>query len=147
MDQLNQSPDIPTMGDDDEKTIVLKDNIMCERKIRCYVKKGGGFRKDLPGADKTAFRRLAKEWNECHKGKNDEDRTEADGWNMGLMVPGFELAVAMAPTVKPEFAQQLLMDKMSKQLDEQAEIIKAQGATIKSMTSSKRGGKQPKTNG
>ena len=126
----DSTQDIPNYSDDKPKIIKLDDNVQCERDIRRFVKKDTGFRKGLPESDKAAARDLLAEWNEKHKAAGDPDRSEVDGWDMGITVPGFEMATASAPTVKPEFAQQQLMARMSKQLDELAEDNKALKAKV-----------------
>jgi len=134
----DENLDIPMYSDAKPKVAVMDPLVLCERNIRRFVKKGVGFRKGETDANKVECRKLLAQWNKDFKAAGAPDRTEADGWDMSVVVPGFELAVASTPEVKPEFAQQMLIAKMDKQLAAQADIIAKQGLKIDSLAEDKK---------
>jgi len=69
--------------------------IEVEREIRRYVKKNGGLKKNLPAGDAARAKSLLKIANGLLP-KGSKPRTVDDGWNIGIVVPGFESAIAKA---------------------------------------------------
>ncbi len=70
-----------------------------ERELRRYLKKDGGFKKDLPDASKVECRRMLKKANAL-LGKDVENRTIENGWNITIRVPGFDQSLLNSPADK-----------------------------------------------
>jgi hypothetical protein len=66
-----------------EKTeIVIPDNVLIEREIRRYVKKSGGFRKNLPGDSLDRAKSLLGKAGRPYK------KDEKPEWDVTVEVPG-----------------------------------------------------------
>lgn len=92
---MSRPEDIPNIRTEKKVVIELPVDIQRERDIRRFVKINGGFRKDLPSADKRLAERLLKE----------AGRTVEQGWDLQIVVPGFEAASA---THRPMIQRHLL---------------------------------------
>jgi len=80
-----------------------------ERELRRYLKKDGGFKKDLPDASKVVCRGLLKKANAMLK-KSDKPRLVEDGWNIMIQVPGFEQSLLNNPADKAKEARDKIME-------------------------------------
>ncbi len=70
-----------------------------ERELRRYLKKDGGFKKDLPDASKVECRRYLKKAN-AMLAKGAKARTIEDGWDITILVSGFAQSLLNNPADK-----------------------------------------------
>lgn len=80
-----------------------------ERELRRYLKKDGGFKKDLLDADKVECRRMLKKAN-AMLAKGAKPRTVEDGWDITIMVPGFEQSLLNNPADKNADARKKILE-------------------------------------
>ena len=110
---MPRTQDIPDANASKAKKAVLEPKVQLERDIRRFVKPLGGFRKGLPESDKKEANGL------LEKAK----RTVEDGWDMGIVVPGFEAITASPPKAPPEaLRDKAVMDLMDTVRRQTAEI-------------------------
>jgi len=122
--------DIPNINEKKKEVVTLPEHVQRERDIRRFVKINGGFRKDLPSADKQLAGRLLKE----------AGRTVEEGWDLQIVPPGFETASA---THRP-MIQRNLMESTVTELKQQVKDLQESLAARKSPG---RPRKKVKTNG
>lgn len=80
-----------------------------ERELRRYLKKDGGFKKDLPEASKVECRRYLKKAN-AMLAKGVEKRTVEDGWDITIQVPGFAQSLLNNPADKAKEARNKILE-------------------------------------
>ena len=114
--------DIPDKNARKKKMIVLPPKVAMEREIRRYVKINGGFRKDLPPADKKIALDLLKQ----------AKRKLEDGWDLQIVVPGFEQSSASPRPVKAG----VLLEKSVVDLQKENDLLKKR---LEELEKSKRG--------
>ena len=67
--------------------------IFLEREIRRYIKRTGGFRRNLHKDDIAAAKELLKtdsNWHKRRDSREKRDRSERDGWDSTLYVKGYD---------------------------------------------------------
>lgn len=89
---MPRTQDIPDANRKEVTKAIMAPEVQLERNIRRFVKPQGGFRKDLPESDQVEALALLKK----------AGRKVEDGWDMGIMVPGFTNITAQAPKAPPQ---------------------------------------------
>ena len=122
---MAQVNDIPDFMPKPSTVQLMAPDVECERFIRVSVKIRGGWRADETELAKSQCQVWLDKWNRQFKKEGAPDRTEADGWDLGIVVPGFANVTAQGPKLRPLELQdrtlislQETVSKQAKQIDE-----------------------------
>ena len=125
---MSTTQDIPNVQKRPKNEIVLDRKTRIERESRRYIKRLGGWKKGIlevadPGGRVLSKAEYFSSMSELNVNIKKAKAKIDQGWDMGIIVPGFENITAQAPKVPEANAQALQIRELQATVETQTALI------------------------